>query len=388
MPITKLNKKMHSNRHLQKSKIAIVAIAASAGGVTAVRKVLSGLPADFPVPILCMQHLSITESNVLAQVLQLRTSLTVCWAHQGERLKPGVVYVCPPGYYFVVHSNGTISLALQSSKHGWHHGVNYFFESVAESYAERAVVVVMTGTGKGGAEGVQTISQQGGIVLAQDKASSVAFGMPEAAIATGCVHQILPREAIAPLLVSLVCEGNALSSTQLHNTTSLYPQLPISPMLQDALENLLERAIAMHRTDMGYIHLFDKDTCTLLLAVQCGFDARSLDNLHTVSIAEYSPCIAALCSGETVIVEDMETDTNFLSDRAIAKASGYRATQSKPLTTQRGNLVGVLSTHFRQPRRFLPWEMNLLDMHARHAADVIALFQGENVNNSKFNIQN
>lgn len=370
---------MHSNRHQQKFKIAIVAIAASAGGVTAVRKVLAGLPADFPVPILCLQHLSSDDSNLLAQVLQLRTGLTVRWANQGEQLKAGVVYVCPPEHYFVVHRNGTISLALQPSKHGWHYGVNYFFESVAEIYAERAVVVVMTGTGKGGAEGVQAVSQQGGIVLAQDKASSVAFGMPEAAIATGCVNQILPREAIAPLLVSLVCEGNPLSATPLHNHAALYPRVPISPMLQDALENLLERAMTMHRTDMGYIHLFDRDTCTLLLAVQCGFDAAAIDNLHTVSITEQSPCISALRSGETVIVEDMETDANFLAYRAIAKVSGYRAVQSTPLTTRRGNLVGVLSTHFRQPRQFLPWEMKLLDMHARHAADVIELFQGEKV---------
>ncbi|OUL21519.1 hypothetical protein BV378_26500 [Nostoc sp. RF31YmG] len=371
---------MHRERHHKKSKIAIVAIAASAGGVTAIRKVLSGLPGDFPVPILCLQHLSPSETNVLAQVLQLRTELTVRWAHNGEQLTAGVVYVCPPGHYFVVHTNGTISLAAQASKHGWHHGVNHFFESVAQSYADRAVVIVMTGTGKGGAEGVRAVSAQHGIVLAQDQASSVADGMPLAAIATGCVDQVLSREAIASLLVSLVCEGKPLSKAQVSNKrSSQSTRLPISPTLLDALENVLERAIAMHRTDMGYIHLFQRQTCTLELAVQRGFDPALIDDMQTVSIGEYSPCIMALRTGETAIVEDIEVDPNFAPHRAIAAASGYRAVQSTPLTSRTGSLVGVLSTHFRQPRRFLQWEMKLLDMHARHAADLIELFQAEKV---------
>ncbi|MBD2236480.1 GAF domain-containing protein [Aulosira sp. FACHB-113] len=101
--------------------------------------------------------------------------------------------------------------------------------------------------------------------------------------------------------------------------------------------------------------------------------------MQTVSLAAHSPCISALRSGETVIIEDIETDANFAPGRAIAKAAGYRAVQSTPLTSRTGNLVGVLSTHFCEPRRFLPWEMKLLDMHARHAGDVIELFQAEKV---------
>ncbi|MBD2200652.1 MULTISPECIES: GAF domain-containing protein [Calothrix] len=71
----------------------------------------------------------------------------------------------------------------------------------------------------------------------------------------------------------------------------------------------------------------------------------------------------------------IEADAKFAPQRAIAKAAGYRAVQSTPLTSRTGNLVGVLSTHFHEPRRFLPWEMKLLDMHARHAGDVIELFK-------------
>ncbi|MFN6561326.1 MAG: chemotaxis protein CheB [Nostoc sp. ChiSLP01] len=370
---------MYSNRHDKKSKFAIVAIAASAGGVTAIRKVLSGLPSDFPAPILCLQHLNPLDSNVLAQVLQLRTNLTVRWAHRGEQLIAGVVYVCPPEHYFVVHANGTISLAQQATKHGWHHGVNHFFESVAQSYADSAVVVVLTGTGKGGAEGVREVSNRGGIVLAQDKASSVAYGMPEAAIATGNVDRVLPCEEIAPLLVRLVCEGCSLSEIPSNNTTSFSTKLQISPILQDALFSLLDRAIAMHRTDMGYIHLFEQQSCTLELLVQRGFDPGSFNYFRTLNITDNSPCISAVRAGESIIVEDVETDPIFSSHRAIAKAAGYRAVQSTPLTSGSGSLVGVLSTHFRQPRRLLPWEMKLVDMHARYAGNLIEVFQTQKV---------
>lgn len=370
---------MRTDRQYNKSQIAIVAIAASAGGVTAIRKILSGLPADFPVPILCLQHLSSSEINVLAQVLQLRTTLTVRWAHQGEQLTAGVVYVCPPGHYFVVHGDGTISLAMQTAKHGWYHAVNHFFESVAFSYADRALVIVLTGTGKGGAEGVPAVSRQGGIILAQDKASSVAYGMPEAAIATGCVDRVVSREAIAALLVSLVCEGHALSQTQASDTELYHTTASISPTLQDALENILDRAIAMHRTDMGHIHLFNRQTCTLTLAVQRGFDAALLNDFQTLNITEHSPCVSAVLTGESVIIEDVETDPLYISHRAIALSARYRSVQSTPLTTRTGSLVGVLSTHFRQPRQFLPWEMKLLDMHARHAGDLIELLETEKV---------
>lgn len=370
---------MSTARHHERSNFGIVAIAASAGGVTAIRKVLSGLPSGFPAPMLCLQHLSPFDTNVLAQVLQLRTHLTVRWAYSGEQLMAGVVYICPPEHYFVVHANGTISLAPQAAKHGWHQGVNAFFESVAKSYADRAVVVVLTGTGKGGAEGVQEVSHRGGIVLAQDRASCVADGMPQAAIATGCVDRVLPCEEIAPLLVRLVCEGSSLSQIPSNHTTSLDTKLQISPILQDALSDLLDRAIEMHRTDMGYIHLFERQSCTLEIAVQRGFEPSSFPYFRTVNITNNSPCMSAVRAGESIIVEDVETHSMFSSHRAIAKALGYRAVQSTPLTSSGGSLLGVLSTHFRQPRRFLPWEMKLLDMHARHASNLIEVFQTQKV---------
>ncbi|MEH2067824.1 MAG: chemotaxis protein CheB [Nostoc sp.] len=371
---------MHIQQPNKKSKIAIVAIAASAGGVTAIRKVLSELPADFPTPILCLQHLSPCETNVLTQVLQLKTVVTVRWAYHGEQLMPGVAYVCPPGHYFVVHANDTISLRPQATKQGWLHAVNHFFESVAKSYADRAVVIVLSGSSKGGAEGVRAVSQQHGVVLVEDRASAFVYEMPQAAIATGCVDRVLPRKAIAPLLVSLVCEGLPLSQVQTSNTTSsLRTRVPISPMLEEVLENVLDRALVIHGTDMGNIQLLDRQTGTLELATQRGFKSDFLNHFQTVGINDNSASARAIRAGESVIIEDVELDPLYTPHRAIAAAAGYRAVQSTLLTSRRGMLLGLLSTYFHQPRQLLPWEMNLLKMHADYAANLIEVFQTENV---------
>lgn len=368
---------MYCDRHPKKAKIEIVAIAASAGGVAAIRKVLSGLPADFPAPILCLQHFSRNETSVLAQVLQLRTRLTVRWANQGEQLKAGVVYICPPGHYFIAHINGTISLKPQATIQGWLHGVNRFFESVATSYAEHAAVIVLTGTGNGGAEGVRAVHQYHGTVLAQNQASAIADGMPNAAIATGCVDRILPREEIAAFLLSLVAKGDPLLAAQVSNlTSSMATDLPISPMLQDRLEDILDRAIAIHQTDMGSIHLFDPKTSLLVISTQRGFNSNYLNYCGTVSINDHSVCARAIRVGKSVIVENVETDSFYIPHQAIAKAAGYCAVQSTPLTGHAGKLVGVLSTHFRHPRQFLPWEMNLVNMHATYAGDLIEMLTG------------
>ncbi|MFN6571043.1 GAF domain-containing protein [Dendronalium sp. ChiSLP03b] len=165
-----------------------------------------------------------------------------------------------------------------------------------------------------------------------------------------------------------------------NTTSSLSTRLSISPTLQDALDSVLNRAIAIHRTDMGYIHLFEPKTSSLVIATQRGFRSDFVNFFGTIRIDDdYSTCARAMRAGESAIVEDIEVDSLYKPHRAIAALAGYRAVQSTPLTSRRGTLVGVLSTHFRQPRQFLPWEMNLFDMLARHAANLIELFQTDNV---------
>jgi two-component system, chemotaxis family, protein-glutamate methylesterase/glutaminase len=182
----------------------VVAIAASAGGVEALTQVLGALPADFPVPILVVQHIAPQRRSMLAEILKRHTLLRVQQAEEGDRLTPGTVYVAPPDRHLTVTDDGILSLTQTPRVHWVRPSADRLFESVGASFGRRAIVVVVTGSGRDGADGVILVKRQGGTVIAQDQATSASFGMPGAAIDTGCVDLIAPLSGIAPALLALV----------------------------------------------------------------------------------------------------------------------------------------------------------------------------------------
>lgn len=182
---------------------AIVAMASSAGGVNALSEVLSELPPGF-VPVVVVQHLDPHHRSLMAEILGRRTALRVCQAKEGDILAHGTVYVAPPDRHLLVNSDGSLSLTQTELVHFVRPSADLLFESVAASYRERAIAVVLTGSGSDGRMGVQAVKKMGGIVIAQDRASSEFFGMPGAAIASGFVDMVLALDRIAPVLVTLV----------------------------------------------------------------------------------------------------------------------------------------------------------------------------------------
>jgi two-component system chemotaxis response regulator CheB len=185
----------------------IVAIAASAGGLKALQKVLSVLPADFPVAIAIVQHLSPQYRSLMAEILNRCTGLAVQEAAVGDRLSPGNVYIAPPNHHLRVNPDGSLSLSQAEREHFVRPAAEVLFQTVAESYGERAIAVVLTGGDSDGVQGVQTIKEKGGLVIAQDQETSQVFGMPSAAINTGCVDWILPINKIPQALMELVFQG-------------------------------------------------------------------------------------------------------------------------------------------------------------------------------------
>jgi len=185
----------------------IVAIAASAGGLNALREVLSALPQDFPKPIVVVQHLDARHRSLMADILSRRTALRVKEAADGDRLEPRTVYVAPPDYHLLVNPEGTLSLSHSELVHFVRPSADLLFESVAASFRDRAIAVVLTGTGSDGAMGVQAIKKMGGTVIAQDKDSAEFFGMPGAAIRSKAVDFVLPLNDIPGALVTLVKGG-------------------------------------------------------------------------------------------------------------------------------------------------------------------------------------
>jgi two-component system chemotaxis response regulator CheB len=188
---------------------AIVALAASAGGLTALSRVLAALPEGFPATLVVVQHLDPRHRSLMADILSRRTPLRVKQAEEGELISPATVYIAPPNRHLLVNQDGTLSLTQSELVHFLRPSADLLFESVAASYRERAIAVVLTGTGSDGAMGVKAIKKMGGTVIAQDEATAEFFGMPSAAIQSGSVDFVLPLDEIATALVTLVIKGEA-----------------------------------------------------------------------------------------------------------------------------------------------------------------------------------
>ena len=172
-------------------------------------RVLSALPQDFPTPIAVVQHLDPRHRSLMAKILSGRTKLRVKEAEDEELLQPGTAYIAPPDNHLLVNPDSSVSLTHSELVHFVRPSADLLFESVAASYKERSIAVVLTGSGSDGSLGVRAVKKMGGTVIAQDEATSEFFGMPSAAIQTGIVDFILPLEEIAPALVTLVMTGES-----------------------------------------------------------------------------------------------------------------------------------------------------------------------------------
>ncbi|MUL35733.1 chemotaxis protein CheB [Gloeocapsopsis dulcis] len=190
--------------HFPNVAFNVVAIAASKGGLNAISNIVSALPSDFPAAILVVQHLSPLYPSYMAKLLSYHTALQVKNASSGELLRPSKVYVAVPDWHLMVNSNGKVYLSKAAKVNFVRPSANLLFQSVASSYKTRAIGVVLSGRGTDGVLGALTIKKHGGTVIAQDEASCECFEMPQATINTGKVDFVLPPNAIAATLISLV----------------------------------------------------------------------------------------------------------------------------------------------------------------------------------------
>jgi two-component system chemotaxis response regulator CheB len=184
-------------------RFELVVVAASAGGVQALTKLVSDLPAEFGLAVVVVQHVDPRHRSLLVDILARRSRLPVEHVDDGTTMVPGTVYVAPPGSHVLVNADGTLSLSHAELVNFVRPSADLLFESAAASFTDKVIAVVLTGTGEDGASGALAVHKMGGTVLAQDQGSSEFFGMPRAAIATGAVDFVLPLEEIAAALVTL-----------------------------------------------------------------------------------------------------------------------------------------------------------------------------------------
>ena len=182
----------------------ILVVGASTGGPLALQELLMHLPADFPLPVICVQHISLGFLQGLIDWLAVSCQLSIQVAQVGERPRPGNIYFPPERQHLVIDHRGRFAHSQAPPVDSHRPSVTTTFISAAQFYGRKTIGVLLTGMGRDGAEGMRVIADAGGVTIAQNEATSVVFGMPKEAIALGAAHQVLPIQAIAPAVLKLV----------------------------------------------------------------------------------------------------------------------------------------------------------------------------------------
>jgi two-component system, chemotaxis family, protein-glutamate methylesterase/glutaminase len=173
-------------------RFPVVVLAASTGGPATVMRIAPGFTGDFPAAVILVQHMPAAFTTQYAAQLAEFTGIRVKEAEANEPLQPGTLYICPGGQHLRVTPTGRIQLDGTSGRiNGYLPNIDATMESVAAFAGPLSIAGVLTGMGNDGANGAKAIKAAGGLVLAQDEATSVIFGMPAEAIKIGAVDQVL-----------------------------------------------------------------------------------------------------------------------------------------------------------------------------------------------------
>lgn len=188
----------------------IVGIAASTGGPQAIEAILGRLPATFPAPLLCIQHIAEGFMDGLVDWLARTSRIAVRIAEEGSVPLPATAYFAPDGMHLEIDRCGRMRCSREERGKIHHPSADLALGSIARTYGRDAVGVVLTGMGRDGVLGLGEISAAGGVTIAQDMASCAVFGMPQAAIAAAAARIVLPLGQIAPALIRIVNGESAL----------------------------------------------------------------------------------------------------------------------------------------------------------------------------------
>jgi two-component system CheB/CheR fusion protein len=182
--------------------LLIVAIGASAGGIEAFTELVSSLPSDTGMAYVLVQHLDPTHQSMLTELVSKKTKMAVEEVADGMGVQPDHVYVIPPNATMSI-SNHTLQLGPREESRGLHMSIDHFMRSLAEAQGNRAIGVILSGSGTDGTLGMAEIQAQGGVTFAQDESSAKYDGMPRSVIAAGCVDYVLPPKGIAKELARI-----------------------------------------------------------------------------------------------------------------------------------------------------------------------------------------
>jgi two-component system CheB/CheR fusion protein len=190
------------------SSFPIVGIGASAGGLAAFEAFFSAMPADIDpgMAFVLVQHLAPDHKSILSDLIRRYTRMQVFEVEDGMKVKPNCAYIIPPNRD-MAFLNGALQLLEPSLPRGQRLPIDFFFRSLAQDQRERAICIVLSGTGSDGMLGIRTVKGEGGMVMAQNPDSTEYDGMPRSAIATGLVDYVLPPAEMPDQLIAYVAHA-------------------------------------------------------------------------------------------------------------------------------------------------------------------------------------
>lgn len=221
-------------------RFPVVGIGASAGGLAAFETFFSNMPADTDpgMAFVLVQHLAPDHKSILSDLIRRYTRMKVFEVKDGMKVEPNCAYIIPPGHD-MAFLGGVLQLLKPTAPRGQRLPIDFFFRSLAQDQRERAIGIVLSGTGSDGTLGVRAIKGEGGMIMAQDPSSTEYDGMPWSAIATGLVDYELPPEAMPAQLIAYV--------------SRIFGKLGMPPAVGEArAESALKKIFVLLRSQTGH----------------------------------------------------------------------------------------------------------------------------------------
>ena len=260
---------------LNAAHVPVVGIGASAGGLAAFEAFFSAMPADAEpgMAFVLVQHLAPDHKSILSDLVKRYTTMQVFEVEDGMAVRPNCAYIIPPNRD-MAFVNGTLQLLEPVATRGLRLPIDFFFRSLAQDQHERAIGIVLSGTGGDGTLGARAIKGEGGLVMAQTPESTEYDGMPRSVIATGLVDYVLPPAEMPAQLIAFVSHafGNALSASPLTKSEDQVKKIFVllraqtghdfSQYKQTTISRRIERRMAIHQIEglADYVRYLQRDT--------------------------------------------------------------------------------------------------------------------------------
>jgi len=176
-------------------------IGTSAGGLYALSAILEKFPADYPLPVVIVQHRARDQKELLEEVLQHKCKIKIKQADEKEKIEKGLVYIAPPDYHLLIENDHTFSLSSDEFVRFSRPSIDVLFESAAMVYRDKLIGIILTGANSDGAAGIVAIKKYGGLTIAQNPDEALFPSMPAASIETNAVEYIWTLSEIQKNLI-------------------------------------------------------------------------------------------------------------------------------------------------------------------------------------------